>query len=77
MSLPLQTTFFTPVAGGAITLPPLPGVLNIGDITSATQSVNVPVTGGSRMVLVVSLTVSGVGILATLVGYLSAGISIV
>ncbi|PWJ50748.1 exosporium glycoprotein BclB-related protein, partial [Faecalicatena contorta] len=70
---------FSPVAGTEVTLAPdFTGIINIGDIASGTLTgLNIPVTAGTRLLLVFTLTAEGLSLLNTLTGYASAGINIV
>ncbi|HAX51782.1 MAG TPA: hypothetical protein DIW07_09595, partial [Lachnospiraceae bacterium] len=69
---------FSPIAGTDVTLAPsFSGIISVGDIASATLSgLNVPVTAGTRLLMVFTLTAGGVSLLNTLTGYASAGINI-
>jgi len=63
---------FTPIPGAEVTIV-LPGNLIVGQIFSASASFNVPVTEGTRLLLVASAT----SLLAvTLEGSISAGLAI-
>lgn len=68
---------FTAVPGAIVTLaPPLTGILALGTISSGTTTgLNIPITAGSRLLLVFSAS-GGSGILTTVAGYASAGVSI-
>lgn len=70
---------FTPIPGAVVTLAPsLTGILAIGTISSGTTSgLNIPVTAGSRLLLVYSSNVTaGIDVATTLSGYASAGVAI-
>jgi BclB C-terminal domain-containing protein len=63
--------------GSQVTLtPPLSGLISIGDVTMATQALNIPVTAGTRLALIISIDVTGVAIATTLIGTVSAGLAI-
>lgn len=70
---------FTEVPGATVTLtPPLTGTLSIGTISSGvTSGLNIPVTAGTRLLLVFSTSVTaGLDIATIVAGYASAGVSI-
>jgi BclB C-terminal domain-containing protein len=77
-SAPAGSNTFTAVPGTAVTLAPtLSGVLNIGQTSYATvNGLSVPVTAGSRLLLFFSATVTGLSLVNTFVGYMSAGVAI-
>lgn len=70
---------FTPIAGTAVSLTPtLTGIISIGDIVTGTLTgLNIPVTAGTRLLMVFSLTADGISLINTLTGYASAGVNIV
>jgi BclB C-terminal domain-containing protein len=69
---------FSPIAGTLVTLAPtIGGTVNVGDIASGLLTgLNIPITAGTRLLMVFSITASGVSLVNTLTGYASAGISI-
>lgn len=70
---------FEPVPDAFVDLaPPLTGTLNVGDITSGiTDGLAIPVTAGTRLLLVFSaLVTGGIDIETTVVGYASGGVAI-
>lgn len=70
---------FVPVSGAIVTLaPPLTGLITVGDISSGiTTGLNIPVTAGTRLLLVFSATVTdGIDQAAAIAGYASAGLGI-
>ena len=69
---------FTPMAGAVATLAPaLTGILAIGTISSGlTSDLSIPVTAGTRLLLVFSATAAGLSLANTVAGYVSAGLSI-
>jgi BclB C-terminal domain-containing protein len=70
---------FTAVVGAVATLaPPLTGVISIGDVFSGvTTGLNIPVTAGTRLLLVFSAAVTaGPDLVTAIIGYLSAGLGI-
>lgn len=67
----------TAVPGSEVILTPgLSGIINIGDTASATAALNISVTAGTRLALVFSIDVSGIGIATTIIGTISAGVAI-
>jgi BclB C-terminal domain-containing protein len=76
-SAPANSNVFVPT-GVAVTLtPPLTGVINLGDISSGVASAfAVPVTAGTRLLMVFSATATGTPLIAAAVGYASAGVGI-
>ncbi|MBD2704508.1 hypothetical protein IC229_27960 [Spirosoma sp. BT702] len=72
------TNTFTPVPGAIVTLsPPLTGILPVGATSSGlTTGLNIPVTAGTRLLLVYSCTAAGLSLVNTAVGYASAGVGI-
>jgi BclB C-terminal domain-containing protein len=68
---------FTPVPGALVTAaPPLTGVIAIGTIANGmTTGLTIPVTAGTRGVIVVSATAAGIGLVNFLPMYASASIS--
>ncbi len=70
---------FSPIAGTDVSLSPtLGGIISIGDIASGTLSgLSIPVTAGTRLLMVFDITASGVSLLNTLTGYASGGVNIV
>lgn len=69
---------FSPVVGATVTLTPtLTGLLPIGFTTSGTTTgLSIPVTAGTRYLMVYSATSTGISLLNTVTGYASAGINI-
>jgi len=70
---------FVAVPGALVTLaPPLTGLISIGDISSGiTTGLNIPVTAGTRLLLVFSAEVTdGLDVAAAIAGYASAGLGI-
>ncbi|WP_339209478.1 exosporium glycoprotein BclB-related protein [Paenibacillus sp. FSL K6-3182] len=69
---------FTAVPGAVVTLaPPLTGVLALGTISSGiTPGLSIPVTAGTRLLLVFSATATGVSLVNVVAGYASAGLGI-
>lgn len=78
-SSPTPNDSFAPVAGAAVALtPPLAGVVAVGTITSGvTTGLSIPVTAGTRLLLVFTATVTGgIDIGTSLFGFASGGLSI-
>lgn len=69
---------FTPVPGAVVTLAPaMTGVLTLGTISSGmTTGLNIPVTAGTRLLLVYSSSAAGLSLINTIGGYASAGVGI-
>lgn len=69
---------FLPIAGTDINLSPsLTGIINIGQISSGTiTGLSIPVTNQQRLLMVFSISTTGLSLVNTLVGYASAGINI-
>nr|WP_281287017.1 exosporium glycoprotein BclB-related protein [Paenibacillus hemerocallicola] len=74
---------FTAIPNAIVTLtPPMTGVLAIGTISSGSTGItpatelNIPVTAGTRLMLVYSATATGLSLVNTIAGYASAGVSI-
>lgn len=70
---------FTPVPGASVTLaPPLSGIVAIGATSSGiTSGLNIPVSAGTRLLLVFSAAVTaGLDIATTVIGVASAGLAI-
>ena len=70
---------FTPVAGALVTLaPPYTGILAIGTVSSGlTTGLNIPVTAGTRLLLVFSASVTaGIDLATVVTGFASGGVSI-
>lgn len=69
---------FSPIPGALVTLaPPLTGILTIGSISSGiTTGLSIPVTAQTRLLLVASITASGVNLIDTVSGYLSGSVTI-
>nr|WP_236354971.1 exosporium glycoprotein BclB-related protein [Konateibacter massiliensis] len=70
---------FAPIALATVTLAPaFNGLIAIGDIADGiTTGLSIPVTAGTRLLLVFSASVTdGIDIAATLTGYASAGVAI-
>ncbi|MDE6816529.1 MAG: hypothetical protein K2P13_04960 [Lachnospiraceae bacterium] len=69
---------FSPVAGTLVSLTPsLSGIISVGTLLNGSLAgLSIPVTAGSRLMLVFSATASGLTLINTVVGYASAGLSI-
>lgn len=70
---------FTPIAGALVNLTPaLTGLINVGDTAfGTTTGLAIPVTTGTRLLLVFTITAAGVSLINTVTGYASGGINIV
>ncbi|QIL79176.1 hypothetical protein G7047_04045 [Diaphorobacter sp. HDW4A] len=69
---------FTAVPGALVTLgPSMTGIVSIGTISSGMATgLAIPVTAGTRMLLVYSITSTGLALINTVIGYASAGVAI-
>ncbi|WP_202620435.1 exosporium glycoprotein BclB-related protein, partial [Emergencia sp. 1XD21-10] len=69
---------FSPIPGTLINLTPsLTGIISIGTLLNGSLTgLNIPVTAGTRLMLVFSASASGLTLVNTVVGYASAGLSI-
>jgi len=78
-SSPAPDDSFAPVPGAVVTLaPPLTGLISIGDnVSGITTGLSIPVTAGTRLLMVFSAAVTGgIDIAAAVAGFASAGLSI-
>ncbi len=69
---------FTPIAGTLVTLAPaLTGILALGAASNGVLTgLSIPVTAETRLLMVYSITVTGVNLINTVAGYASAGVTI-
>ncbi|MET7253503.1 exosporium glycoprotein BclB-related protein [Dyadobacter fermentans] len=77
-SAPAGSNSFAPVPGASVTLAPsLTGLVSIGSTSSGqTTGLSIPVTAGTRLLLVYSATATGLSLINTVTGYVSAGVGI-
>ncbi|MDR6809007.1 BclB C-terminal domain-containing protein [Dyadobacter sp. BE34] len=77
-SAPAGSNSFAPVPGASVTLAPsLTAIVSIGSTSSGqTTGLNIPVTAGTRLLLVYSATATGLSLINTVTGYVSAGVGI-
>jgi BclB C-terminal domain-containing protein len=76
-SSPTPNNIFSPIPGALVTLPPITGIINIGDtLNDITTGLAIPVTAQTRLLLVFFATASGLSLINTVVGYASAGVTI-
>lgn len=70
---------FSPIAGSQVSLSPqLSGILSLGETSSGILTgLNIPVTAGTRLLMVFSATATGLDLVNTIAGYGSAGVNIV
>lgn len=69
---------FTPIAATSLDLPALSGTVVVGDTVNARLTgLSVPVTAETRLLLVISATATGLSLVNTVIGYASAGVTIV
>ncbi|GAB3996679.1 hypothetical protein GCM10028807_39850 [Spirosoma daeguense] len=68
---------FSPIPGATVVFPPFTSTISIGTTRNGiTNGLNIPVTAGTRVMLVYSVTASGITLPITVVGHASAGVSI-
>lgn len=60
----------------AVLTPALTGIISIGDSATITQPLNIPVTAGTRLALVMSITSTGVELISLVTGTVNAGLGI-
>jgi len=77
-SAPSGSNTFSPVAGATVTMAPaLTGIISIGTVSSGiTTGLNIPVTAGTRYLMVYSATATGITLINTIAGYASGGVNI-
>lgn len=75
----VPNNIFVPIPGAEVLLSPiLTGLLDIGTISSGDLSgLSIPVTAGTRLLMVFSATASGESLVNAVAGYASAGVAIV
>ncbi|WP_169085592.1 exosporium glycoprotein BclB-related protein [Paenibacillus sp. PL91] len=77
-SAPLGDNLFNPVAGAAVTFAPITGLLALGETRTGTApALAIPVTAGTRLLMVYSADTADLALAAAVVGYASAGVSII
>jgi BclB C-terminal domain-containing protein len=77
-SAPLGSNLFNPVAGAAVTFAPITGLLALGTTrTGTTPALAIPVTTGTRLLMVYSADTADLALAAAVIGYASAGLSII
>lgn len=76
-SCSVSGNLYTPISGASVNLTPgLTGTVALGDTFSGTiNGLSVPVSNQTRLLLVVSATATGLSLINTVVGYVSAGVS--
>jgi BclB C-terminal domain-containing protein len=69
---------FTPIPGAMVTLAPaLTGIVAIGTTSNGIATgLSIPVTAQTRLLMVYSISATGVGLINTVTGYMSGGVSI-
>lgn len=74
---PTPDNTLTPVAGASCTMsPPLTGIVSIGTVASClTTGLNIPVTAGSNAVVVISADATGINLINTVTGGMSASVA--
>lgn len=77
-SAPSGSNSFAPIPGASVTLTPaLTGVISLGAVsTGLSTGLSIPVTAGSRYLMVYSATAAGITLINTVAGYASAGVNI-
>lgn len=74
-SSPIGSNTFTPLAGAVVDLPSLAGIVLSGDnVNAINDTLSIPITPELKLLLVVSITSDGT--VATLAGFASAGMTI-
>jgi BclB C-terminal domain-containing protein len=74
---PLPDNIFTPT-GAFVDLPAFSGLISVGDtVSDITTGLAIPVTPETRLLMVFTVTTTGLTFLATIEGYASAGVTIV
>ncbi|CCF14436.1 putative membrane protein [Brevibacillus laterosporus GI-9] len=78
-SSPTPNNIFTPIPGAIVTLTPsLTGLVPIGTISNGlTTGLAIPVTAQTRLLMVFSITTTGLTVVTAVTGYASAGVTIV
>ncbi|OBZ11480.1 hypothetical protein A7975_19565 [Bacillus sp. FJAT-26390] len=77
-SAPLGSNTFNPVAGAAVVFAPITGLLALGSTrTGLASALAIPVTAGTRLLLVYSADTDALELAAAVIGYASAGLSII
>ncbi|WP_157265645.1 exosporium glycoprotein BclB-related protein [Paenibacillus sp. FJAT-27812] len=77
-SAPLGSNTFNPVAGAAVVFAPITGLLALGSTrTGLASALAIPVTAGTRLLLVYSADTDDLELAAAVIGYASAGLSII
>ncbi|MBO1910188.1 hypothetical protein J4G37_36070, partial [Microvirga sp. 3-52] len=69
---------FSPIPGATVTLAPsLTGLVSVGSISNGlTTGLSIPVAPQDRLLLVFSITATGLSLANTVIGYASAGVAI-
>lgn len=68
---------FTAVPGASVVLPPITGVIAVGNIVNGiTTGLSIAVPAQTRLLLVISAAATGLTLVNTVVGYVSAGVNI-
>jgi len=68
---------FTPIPTASVVLPPLSGIVSIGDsVSGITDGLAIPVTAGTRILMVFIATAGGLSTINSIMGYASGGVSI-
>jgi BclB C-terminal domain-containing protein len=69
---------FAPIPGALVTLaPPLTGIVSTGTISNGiTTGLSIPVTSQTRLLMVYSITSTGISLTNTVSGFASAGITL-
>ncbi|NLP27046.1 MAG: hypothetical protein GX365_06835, partial [Clostridiales bacterium] len=74
---PTTSNIFSPIGGSQVILPSLTGTIAIGTTRSnILTGLSIPVSAQDRLLMVFSITASGVNLINTVIGYASAGITI-
>jgi len=68
---------FTPLAGASVVLPPISGIIAVGTTrNNIATGLAIPVSPQDRLVMVFTVTGTGITVVTTATGYASAGITI-
>lgn len=77
-SAPAGLNIFNPIPGATVTLDPaLTGIAPIGTVaTGVSSGLSIPVVAGTRLLLVYSISATGITLVNTISGYVSGGVGI-
>ncbi|HTN44907.1 MAG TPA: exosporium glycoprotein BclB-related protein [Flavipsychrobacter sp.] len=77
-SAPAGSNIFSPVSGTAVSLTPaLTGIVSLGSLSEGSLTgLSIPVTAGTKLLLVYSATATGLSLINTVVGVTGGGVSV-